>query len=302
MSVKRTLIITMCLLFSIASQADDAAMRKYKDYTPEQIRALPENTIKSSIPMAYTMAAQSGLAVGSELLFGMQLNLLMYPGLHDYKSAVKAYQRDLGDDPNGILTVWQIYQLDKRAGMQKLSDVIFPNQYSEHIEDDFAAVQGAITILNDKIAYPINHVKVYCYKQQLYCEYSQLELITPDDKSWSQSYIISENDSETFKISQWANDAIETKSNGSDKCRATSLSLNFKTKEFFYITRNGSGSCDFMGTDIPKLTQPRISKIIDGEKIIGDEFTRIKKAAYDVLSTEFKNKVDDLKKKSSQKQ
>ncbi len=57
----------------------------------------------------------------------MELNALMYPGLHDFEGAVKLFQKDLGDEPTGILTVWQIHNLQKRAEMQKLGQLIFPD-------------------------------------------------------------------------------------------------------------------------------------------------------------------------------
>ena len=37
--------------------ADDAEMKKYRNYLPEQILALPEKVRHSDVPMAYTMAA-----------------------------------------------------------------------------------------------------------------------------------------------------------------------------------------------------------------------------------------------------
>jgi hypothetical protein len=42
--------------------ADEAQLKKYKDYTPEQIRSLSEKERESSVPMLYTMAAQRGIS------------------------------------------------------------------------------------------------------------------------------------------------------------------------------------------------------------------------------------------------
>ena len=87
--------------------------------TPEQIRQLSKEKLSSDVPMMYTMAAQRGLPLGSELMFRMELNQLMYPGLHDYNAAVKAFQTDLADKPTGVLTVWQIHQLAAALGHEK---------------------------------------------------------------------------------------------------------------------------------------------------------------------------------------
>lgn len=157
-------ILFMGLFVVTLASADEKAVQKYRNYTPQQIKNLPEKVISSTVPMMYTAAAQRGLSVGSELLFGMELNRLMYPGLHDYKAAVKAFQADLGDEPSGVLTVWQIHSLERRSEMQKLSRVLFPDQFSSVKTDDYARIQGTMIIIDEKIAWPINHVKVQCYK------------------------------------------------------------------------------------------------------------------------------------------
>jgi hypothetical protein len=92
--------------------------------------------------MMYLFAAQRGLSVDSELLFGVELNVLMYPGLHDYKAAVKAFQADLGDEPTGVLTVWQIHNLEQRSDMQKLSKVGFPEIFLASRQTTALAFRG----------------------------------------------------------------------------------------------------------------------------------------------------------------
>ena len=62
------------LLVALPTYADDAAVRKYRDYTPQRLNSLSKEKLKSEVPMMYTMAAQRGLSLGSDLLFGMELN------------------------------------------------------------------------------------------------------------------------------------------------------------------------------------------------------------------------------------
>lgn len=106
MARARALTAFLLAVVTAAIYADEAAITKYRNYSPAQIAEMPEKHRRSEVPMMYTMAAQRGLSHGSELLFGMELNQLMYPGLHDYDAAVKAFQVDLGDRPTGKLTVW----------------------------------------------------------------------------------------------------------------------------------------------------------------------------------------------------
>lgn len=89
-------LFVAALLVAFPTYADEAAVRKYRDYTPQRLSDLPKEKLKSEVPIMYSMAAQRGLSLGSDLLFGMELNQLMYPGLHDYSSAVKAFQADRG--------------------------------------------------------------------------------------------------------------------------------------------------------------------------------------------------------------
>lgn len=301
--MKPALSLLLVFLFALPAYADDAAVRKYRDYTPQQLSSLSKENLKSEVPIMYNMAAQRGLSIGSDLLFGMELNQLMYPGLHDYSSAVKAFQADLGDKPTGTLTVWQIHQLEQRASMQKLSRVSFPDQFSSLITDGYSVVQGTMIIVDDKIAWPINHVRVSCSKSENICELDQLHFVLPDENSWSQTYQVMESSSESYEIARWDQDSIESLPLGTSKdCRNTSLSFNFKTKEFYFITRNAGGDCKLMlGGELEKLAKPRVAQIVDGEKIIREKFSDVQKAAYSTLSSAFRKRVEALNQQAQPK-
>lgn len=180
--------------------------------------------------------------------------------------------------------------------MQKLSSVNFPNQFSSFITDAYAVVQGTMIIVDDRIAWPINHVRVSCSKSDNSCDLDQLHFVLPDEKSWSQSYQVMESSTESYEIARWSKDAIESHPLGTSKdCRNTNLSFSFKTKEFYFITRNAGGDCKLMlGGELDKLTKPRVAQIVDGEKIIEEKFSEVQKAAYNVLSSAFRKRVDAL--------
>lgn len=288
-------VLLAAFVVVIPAEANEDAVRRYRDYTPQQLRNLPEEQLKSDVPIMYTMAAQRGLSVGSELLFGMELNRLMYSGLHDYESAVKAFQSDLGDEPTGTLTVWQIHQLERRSEMQKLSRVLFPEQYSSYITEEYASVQGTMLMVDEKIAWPINHVRVECVRSEGQCKLDQIYLSVPDKNSWSQNYHVWEDDTQYYEIARWSRDSIESHPVGtSSDCRSTSMSFNFKMKEFYYITRNEGGDCRILDFELERLAKPRIAQIVDGAKIIQEEFAKVDRAAYEVLATNFRKRVDHL--------
>lgn len=301
MTKAKVLFVFLLMVVTTTIHADEAAVKKYRNYSPAQIAEMPDKQRSSEVPMMYTMAAQRGLSQGSELLFAMELNKLMYPGLHDYDAAIKAFQVDLGDRPTGKLTVWQIYQLQQRAEIQSLSRVLFPDQFSSYITDQFASAQGTTIIVDDKIAWPINHSKIKCFKSTGQCEFSQIYLNVPDESSWSQSFHVMETDTEYYSISRWGKDSIESHPlGGSNDCRNTSLSLNFMTKEFYFITRNAGGDCKILGVELEKLNKPRIAQIVDGSKIISAEFAKMSKKAFDVLSSDFRKKAEALMKNAQQ--
>jgi hypothetical protein len=247
--------------------------------------------------MMYTMAAQRGLAADSKLAIAMDLNTLMYPGVANYEGAIKSFQTDMGDKPTGVLSVWQIYKLQERAETQKLGTVAFPEDFSSIITKDSALIKGTATILDDTIAWPINHVTINCYKTDKYCEYKQIVLILPKEGDWSQMYQVMDMGTDIYKITRSEGDYIDAVSTNNESCRTVALNYNFKTKEFFETTRNTGKKCDFLGTAIPKLPKPRISQVIDGKKIIQAEYSKIQERAYSYLASDFRKQIDDLIKK-----
>jgi hypothetical protein len=74
-------------------------------------------------------------------------------------------ERDVGEKDTGILTVSQIYKLDKRTEFQKLSRVFFSDQYSNYIIEKSTSVQSTMMIHDERIAYSVNHTKLTCYKK-----------------------------------------------------------------------------------------------------------------------------------------
>lgn len=289
----------------IASLSVNAVEPDFSGYTPEEIVSLQPET-RSKVPLVYLWAARDGHGDGSELLLGRNLNALMYPGLSDYQAAIKQYQADLGEKPTGKLTVSQIATLKDRYDFQKLSYVHFPQSYSHYQMKTVASVKGTMIIQDERIASPINHVEITCYKNPEYCEFEQVSLVTPKEDDWTRNYSVEKQRSDIYTITRWVDGIIDAvPSDTEDQCRVTALNLNFKTQEFYQITRNGTGSCAFGEFELPKLTKPRIAQIIDGKDVIKQEFRLIEQQAFEMLSSEYQTKVkkymDDYNSKSSNK-
>ncbi|WP_444905111.1 hypothetical protein ACJJIU_10475 [Microbulbifer sp. CnH-101-E] len=296
MQLSKIVWVFIVLCVSVEVRAEDEFVNKYRNYTPQQIADLPEKERSSKVPMMYSFAARSGLAKGAELQFAMQLNTLMYPGIDDYESAVKSFQGDLGDKATGILTVWQIHNLEKRSGFQKLSRVSFPSDYYSRKSDDYATVRGTMMIHGERIAWPVNYFQLKCYKSGMYCELDELYLIFPDNNSWTQTFDVMQKRTQYYDVTNWSNDIVDAvPSDQGDGCRVTALNLNFKAKEFYQITRNGTEKCEILGVALPKLERPQVAQVVDGEGIINREFRELREKAFSFLSREFRGKVEKLK-------
>ncbi|WP_417425944.1 hypothetical protein [Hoeflea sp.] len=190
----------MILLTSIAN-ADEDAVAKYRNYLPEQLLALSEEERRSSVPMMFSGAANLATSPHGEFIMQANLNSLMYDGFADYESAKRAFQTDLNEEPTGTLTVWQIHLLGYRASRVNMTRVsFFTFDFGGTMNDNWAVVKGAVTIIDEKIAYPINHVDIECSRNEGICEYRQIALTLPDENSWVQSYHVGEIADETYRV------------------------------------------------------------------------------------------------------
>lgn len=288
------------VLLAAPAQADDAAVERFKDYLPEEILALSEDERRSSVPMMYSGAANLATSPAGDIIVQANLNALMYNGLGDYEGAKRAFQSDLGEEPTGALTVWQLHTLGYRASRMNLTYVsFFPYDFGGLLGDDWAIVQVTVTILDERIAYLINHVKVSCNRTRGVCEYRQVALTLPDEDSWTQSYSVGEVADETYRITRWEGDQIDAVPFNATACRINQLSFNFATEEFFEIAKNNTeGDCETtLGVTLPRLERPRISQIVDGREIVDAEFKRISDEAFSFLSSDFRARVEAVAEK-----
>ncbi|MDA7430194.1 hypothetical protein PGB28_17160 [Primorskyibacter aestuariivivens] len=292
----RSAFIFLILLTGIAS-ADEDAVAKYRDYLPEQLLALSEEERHSSVPMMFSGAANLATSPAGELVMQSNLNMLMYDGFADFEGAKRAFQEDLGEEPTGDLTVWQIHTLGYRSSRVNMTSVsFFPLDFGGTMIENWAFLKGTVEIIDEKIAYPINHVDIECSRSRGTCDYRQIALTLPDENSWVQSYHVGEIADEVYQITRWEGQSIDAVPMNATGCRINQLSLNFETQEFFEIARNNTaGDCDTMlGGTIPRLEKPRVSRIVDGREIISAEFSAISEETFSFFSSEFRNRVETL--------
>ncbi len=147
-------------------------------------------------------------------------------------------------------------------------------------------------MLGDNIVYPINHVDIRCERSRGTCEYRQYALIIPDDNSWTQTYFIDNIADDIYRITRWDEEAksIDAVPIGVGACRTNQLSFNFETQEFYEIARNASkDDCKTStGITLPRLEQPRVSQIVNGDEIENGVFEALNEEAFSYLSGAFR--------------
>lgn len=292
-------IVAFCLALFVpaAALADDDAVARFKNFLPADILKMPDEQRSKSVPMMYIGAANLAASKAGDLVLQAQLNVLMYDGLADYGKAKRAFQADLGEEATGELTVWQIHTLGYRSARANMTYVsFFPFDFGGVMNEGWASVKGTVKILDEKIAYPINHVVIECERAANRCNYRQVALTLPDENSWAQSYHVGQIARETYRITRWENKQIDAVPYETTGCRINQLSLNFTTNEFFEIARNNtSGDCEtLLGVTLPRLEKPRVSQIVDGSEIANAEFKRLNDEAYQFMSSAFRQRIDAL--------
>ena len=283
-----------CALFVFGyAWADENSVALFKDYLPQQILGMSEEERSQSVPIMFIGAASLATSEAGAIILQAQLNTLMYDGLADYEGAKRAFQADLGEAPTGELTVWQIHTLGFRASRMNMTEVsFFPFDFGGTMGDNWALVKGTVKIVDEQIAYPVNHVDIECRRDRNTCEYRQIALMLPDETSWAQSYHVAETADVAYRITRWEENQIDAVSIDNTACRTIQLSFHFETDEFFEIARNNTaGDCETsLGVTLPRLEKPRVSQIVDGREIISAEFKRIRDEAGRYLSSTFRKR------------
>ena len=281
----------------VADKSPKDSVKQSQDETKRSKEDLKPKTMQEELQSA-SPAQRKQL----EFMIGMQLHQLMYPGLEDLGRAVQMFQKDLGAEPTGDLSEGQLDELFIRVGKQCVPDIIFQTPFhSSDIDfikrNGFATVRGTAVLLddNDSIACPINTFDITCHRAERYCELRETYLVVMPKTHGGYTWAFDERTA-LFDIISWSDDTIEAIDREDEpRVRTSSLSLNFKTKEFFWITKNSGNDTELLtGKKIERLKKPRIAQFVKGDKIVSDYFKKLKDDAQSFLSSEFRKKMEGL--------
>ncbi len=265
----------------------------------KELSNIPKN-VQDRIPLKELLKRTHGEEFTPNIMLSVSFGLakLMYFNPMPEKQireAIKKFQRDIGQDQTGELTMGQLDELLRRAN--RLSDnPIYVPGLGETLdvfgEEDYVTTEGTWTIEGEKHAFPINFSKINCFKSRGTCEVNQVNISIPRLNDSSEGIFIAHSPlTEELQIISWIDNEIV--SQGDSKCRTTIMTMNIKNNEVFQITRNkGSDKC----VTLPQLKKPRIARLNPGTQFTREFWNSRKEKTNKYINTEFQEQIKALSK------
>ena len=240
----------------------------------EEIKKLPPEILKE-LPFIRTMRR---LLAGMDpefpeemfsLMRSMFLRDLYYTPYvqseDEIRKAVTAFQRDIGADMTGELTMGQFEELNRRFARKHETPVYIALNADVYMYDDWVIASGTWVIENDQIANPVNTAEVKCYKDEGTCELIQASLEVPSLDSGDNTYYLN-LDTDTYKVISWSDNEVISRPFRTNECRSSILTINTLSKEVYEVTRNNNQEACKIGDlmEFPPLDEPRILRLVDG--------------------------------------
>ena len=195
-----------------------------------------------------------------DALLTLQLRGLFYP---DPPKGVSQFQEDIGAPVTGEITFGQWLELQRRWTRLRDSPVHLsisePRIYSS---SGFAQTEGAWIIDNEEIAFPINDSEVTCRRDWGICQVVIAQLSVPRINESAGGYYMTV-DVDEYDIISWGESEIVARSESD--CRIVLLTMNLNSHETIEIVRNNeTQSCRESVVSLPRLTSPRVSRLVSG--------------------------------------
>ena len=230
------------------------------------------------------------------------LSKLMYIDIQEEAlvKAIKIFQRDIGEQQTGVLTVSQFEKLTTRAERSSDNRFVIP-VFGETIkiykEKDYVFTEGTWRIEGEKIYAPINYSKIECHKSRGTCEIRDLDFLIPNLDKRDSDYQFAMN-KQTYEIISWNDSEVISKSFSLGKCRSVIMTIDYSNNEVFTITRNkGTKGCDILGmVNIRPLNKPRISRLYSGYNKSVEFWKKREKETAKFMNPEYQKRLEMLEK------
>jgi peptidoglycan hydrolase-like protein with peptidoglycan-binding domain len=186
------------------------------------------------------------------------------------REQIAAFQRTLGNTPDGTLTFGEERELVRLQSMAHITPLKIIGSQSVLVGEDFAKATGSWVIQQDTIDARLNFSEIKCYRELGFCVEAQAKYFAPGE-AWTSGEVQFSPyvHMEIYIVTSWSGQIVEAQLQGPpSNCRISTLTLNQATKVAALVTRDGEEACDFDGKQLlPRLGAPRVSTLEDPSAI-----------------------------------
>lgn len=255
--IRRTCKIFVTAFLALGTTVTLAQEKSYESMSMDEIEALPIEEQKK-LPLD-AMLALSGMPADTlDIVLMAQLGALFYSTERsNVEDMVRRFQRDIGNEETGRITVGEMEVLEKRSSSVATRNFgITGLGSSTWVNENRATASGTWMIVGEKIAQPYNRVNIECYKRIGVCLQSEAYL----DMSGSFAFV--GRHTTEYEIIDWTSNQVTAKSGDYRSCRSTILTLTESSKETSMVTQNNNLEACEIGEMSLELESPRITKLV----------------------------------------
>jgi hypothetical protein len=238
------------------SKAEDIFKKKFENLSEEQFKKLDAFTFFGDIDhngkkriIANVEKYLSTLKYYGNLPTG-KLNSKL-------TESIKKYQKDLGNQVTGSLTMQELSDLSEASALFSMRRVIFKTPFFLHIDNQHAQAAGSWVFLNDTHAFPIHSSRIECQKQTKKCVETRIELRPIGEADYISI------DEYYYDIKKWDDNEIIAEDYVNDRSFNSLLIFNKSADEVKHINSINNKNSNFfknhpeflnIGTKISKLS------------------------------------------------
>lgn len=295
-----TVLLLFLFLEVFAEPLDitEMSMEELESLAPEQLNGLPAKELFAKL---LEQSSMSNASKFYDVLVRTALHRRMY-GFDQSVSLdrlIQDFQADNGFPITGTLTFAEFQELSEGSTLNQVTPVYPGGHAKPYIYEDRASVEGTWVIdtedVGEQHAFPVNTSRIECFRSWGVCIEFTVQLNTHDFekgvRSLSDTYYMNTS-VDYWDVLDWSENEVVMKQEG--ECRTVTITLNAKSGEVYEISRNAGGSCEVLGTEVPKLEAPRVAVMKPGFDVTNAYFQEMKNAAQQGLSSRFLSQYDDL--------
>lgn len=260
-------------------RAREAHKQKLQSMPIDEIETLVQSSSKEDAQEIFELLGERAERLSADVVYevlgigplggklaSVALKGLYYPGS---ETGARQFQKDIGAEPTGELTIGQLKELQRRYARFKDTEIHvggFGDQVTIYRGTGYVSAEGTWVIEgDDDIAFPVNKSKIVCRKYASECLLVQADVMIPSVGKSDDSYMLSV-DYDFYDVVSWNQNEVIAQDSGD--CRVTTLTINSNSNEIYEITRNNETESCQQGFNLPSLETPRIARMVPGYETV----------------------------------